>query len=80
MARKPAFRIPKSKCREVVEPKSSFDRRSFRWVKSGKGRILIGCPVGEWMPRSKRCRVGTRAHEVVMASRGKRCPVGYRKP
>lgn len=41
-----AFKIPAAgrKCEKVVAPKSAFHKRSFRWVKSGKGRVLVGCP------------------------------------
>lgn len=41
-----AFRIPKAgrKCERVVAPKGKFHKASFRWVKSGKGRVLVGCP------------------------------------
>lgn len=41
-------------------------RGSFRMKKIGKGKMLvICCPKGEWMPRSKRCRVGTRAQSIL---------------
>lgn len=41
-----SFTIPKAgrKCEKVIEPKSRFHKASFRWVKSGKGRVLVGCP------------------------------------
>jgi hypothetical protein len=46
--------------------KRKIDPRSIRtktiWTKKGGKRLLrIGCPKGQWMPRVKRCKVGTRA-------------------
>ncbi len=79
MKRRPKFRIPEKKCKRTIEPKEAFDRRSFRWVKSGEGRILIGCPKGKWDARSESCRVGTRAHEVVVAQKSGHCRVDYTK-
>ncbi len=52
-------------CERQVNPKSSFDKRSFRYKKSGKSWVLIGCPRGEWQPRNQRCKVGTRAYKVL---------------
>lgn len=60
-----AFKLPKRKTVQKLLPKSSFDKRSFRWIKSGDARILIGCPKGKWAPRKQRCKVGTRAYEIV---------------
>jgi hypothetical protein len=45
--------------RKLNYTKEHFDPRSFRWVKSGRARVLIGCPKGEWNARSKSCKVGT---------------------
>jgi len=73
-----AFHLPKSKCEKKVAPKSAFAPKSFRWVKSGKGFVMVGCPKGEWSSRAKRCKVGLRAHAVVTASKGGRCKVGSR--
>ncbi len=67
-------------CREVVAPKRGFDPRSFRWIKRGANWVLIGCPRGKWTARTERCRVGTRAHEVLKATPGSsRCPRGSRR-
>lgn len=41
-----------------------LDKRSIRTIKTRKGNLLIGCPKGKWMPRKKRCLVGTRAFEM----------------
>lgn len=66
-------------CERTEEPRGSFDKRSFRWVQRGKNWILVGCPKGSWQARKKRCKVGTRAHKVlVRAPRGKRCKIGRR--
>ena len=49
-----------------------------RYRRSGDTRILVGCPKGAWQPRLARCRVGTRAYEVIKlnatscAGRGRR--------
>ena len=67
-------------CTAVLEPKSSFDKRSFRWKKTKRGRawMLIGCPRGKWNAKTKRCRVGTRIHEMLVKTEGS-CPVGERR-
>jgi hypothetical protein len=59
------------KCVKVKNPLSSFDKRSIRTVTRGAARILVGCPKGQWMPRAKRCRVGTRAYETITPGRCK---------
>ena len=63
-------------CERQKAPKSRFDSRSFRWVLSGRGRILVGCPRGKWQPRAQRCSVGTRAYKVLMP--GGTCAGGRR--
>lgn len=77
MARKPKFQLPKDKCKMTVLPKSDFDPKSFRWIPTGSGAILIGCPKGEWGGR--RCKVGTRAHEIIRAAAGGKCRRGYKR-
>lgn len=62
-------------CERTAASKRSFDRRSFRWVRRGRNWLLIGCPRGKWKPRAQRCKVGTRAHKILKASRGS-CAVG----
>ena len=65
--RAPKFHLPVKKCVKVVNPKDLFDRRSFRWIPlANGGAILIGCPKGSWMSGANRCKVGTRAHEIVI--------------
>ncbi len=66
-------------CEARLNPKSAFDPRSFRWIWSGKARLLIGCPRGEWKVRAKRCTVGTKAYKILRWGRsGVRCRVGRR--
>jgi hypothetical protein len=54
-------------CEKTVAPKSRFAKKSFRWIKSGRSWVLIGCPKGKF--RRGRCTVGTRAHKVMAAGR-----------
>lgn len=91
MARaKPKFHVPPAGCTEELNPKEMFDKRSFRWIKSGRGRILVGCPKGEWAPRTTKtvkgrkvmgvCKVGTMAHMKVTPKEGRtRCPPGQKR-
>lgn len=72
-------RLGRSFCKEIVEPKRAFDPRSFRWLKRGKAKVLIGCPKGKWDARAERCKVGTRAHVVERPTKGSRCPRGQRR-
>lgn len=72
--KKPAFKLPKSKCVKRYARKSSFDKRSFRYTKRGKLILLIGCPKGKWNAKTKRCKVGTRAFEAIKAAKRNRCP------
>lgn len=50
---------------KILAPKSKFAKKSMRWVKSGVGLVLIGCPKGKYDARKKSCKVGTRAHAVL---------------
>ena len=46
--------------------KSSFAPGSFRTIgKKGGRRLVIGCPRGKYNRRSRRCRVGTKAYELL---------------
>ncbi len=53
----------------VIENKNKFDSRSFRIKTISKNKKLtIGCPnnpdgSSNWMPRKKKCKVGTRAQK-----------------
>ena len=73
-------KIRGSFCTAVLEPKSRFDKRSFRWKKSKRGRawMLIGCPRGKWNAKTEQCTGGTRIHELMTRSSGS-CPVGERR-
>ena len=62
-------------CEREMLPKSAFDRRSFRWKRSGRGWILTGCRRGHF--RRGRCTNGLRAYVVLARSNGS-CPMGGR--
>ncbi len=66
-------------CVKIKAPLASFDRRSLRTLIRGSTRILIGCPKGQWMPRVKRCKVGTRAYETVTPGKCRRGSGGKTK-
>lgn len=68
-----------AKCIRVERPLTSFDRRSIRTITRGAARILIGCPKGQWMPRRQRCKVGTRAYEIITPAVGGRCRRGSKR-
>jgi len=70
-------KIRGSFCATVKAPKTKFDRRSFRWKKSGKAFVLVGCPKGKWKPRTETCATGTRAYEILVRTSGS-CRVGKR--
>jgi hypothetical protein len=61
-------------CEWTTRRKSDFDRRSFRWKKSGQAWVLVGCPRGKF--RRGVCADGTRAHKVLAPTDGYRCPRG----
>ena len=65
------------KCEKQVNAKARFDKRSFRWVKTGKlgrrAKVLIGCPKGHWEAKAKRCAVGTMAYKVIVEPVKGRC-------
>jgi hypothetical protein len=56
-------------CEKPMTSKRAFDRRSFRYKKSGRSWILVGCPKGKWNMKTQRCRVGTKAHKILAASK-----------
>jgi hypothetical protein len=65
-------------CERELSHKALFARRSFRWVKRGRNWLLIGCPRGQWRERAKRCKTGTRAYKLLVASPGTgRCASGH---
>jgi hypothetical protein len=70
MAARRTRKIRGSFCEREIAPKESFAKRSFRWKRSGGAWLLIGCPVGQWAPRAKRCKVGTRVHSILSPTIG----------
>ena len=66
-------------CEEQIALKTSFDKRSFRYKKSGKSWVIIGCPKGKWNAKRKRCRAGTRAHKLLARRHGNSCPIGAKR-
>ena len=53
-----------AQCRPRRE--DEFDKRSLFAKKSGKATIIIGCPVGKWDEKARRCTVGTRALKMIL--------------
>lgn len=64
---------------EKVKPKEEFEPESFRTLcpecpdaRCAKcppelacaTRIIIGCPLGQWDPETKRCKVSTQTHTI----------------
>lgn len=56
-----------------VKPKENFDPRSFRTINLGKygKKATVGCPLGEWMPRKKHCKVGMQVQRIMTPKKGK---------
>jgi hypothetical protein len=89
MARKRRRKMRGTFCEESIAPKSRFDPRSFRWTRSGRAWVLIGCPKGQWDPKGYvtvrgkrkkgRCKVGTRAQKLLAPSVSARCPTGTKR-
>ena len=79
MARKRKRKMKGVFCEEVLAPKSEFDKRSFRYKKSGKAWVLIGCARGHWNAKNARCKVGTRVHKLLAPPRGRSCPIGAKR-
>jgi hypothetical protein len=66
-------------CEKSLAPRKQFDSDSFRWKQSGKAWLLVGCPKGKWQPRKERCRVGTKAHKILVKKGYRHCAVGTRR-
>jgi hypothetical protein len=83
MARK--RKIKGAFCEKQLAAQRAFDHRSFRYKKSGKAWLIIGCSKGQWDPKGYvtvkgrrergRCDVGTRAYKL-LTPRSKSCPLG----
>jgi hypothetical protein len=71
-----ARRIKGAFCEREMLPKSAFDRRSFRWKKSGGSWVMTGCRRGKF--KRGRCTNGLRAHVVLVPARGGSCLTGGR--
>lgn len=54
-------------CEATQTPLRAFDRRSFRWKRSRRGRawLLIGCPKYSWQPQKNTCSTGTKVHKIL---------------
>lgn len=66
-------------CKRQINPKSYFDPKfGFRTTKLAKGRILIGCPVGRYNEKTKKCR-GTAAYEILLRPEGGACKTSYKR-
>ena len=50
--------------KRVIDPRS-IRTRVIRTKKGGKRLIRFGCPKGQWMPKKKWCRVGTKAISIM---------------
>ena len=59
--------------------KAKVDPRSFRWIFSGKGRILIACSRGSWNDRKQRCAAGIAAYKILTKPKHGRCKAGAKK-
>lgn len=59
--------------------KAKVDPRSFRWIFSGKAKVLIACPKSAWNDRAKRCASGTRAYKILTKPKHGRCKAGAKK-
>lgn len=51
--------------RERIKPSSYFNKKSFRTIKSGNHRIVLGCPIGEYNSRSSKCNVAMETHSIL---------------
>lgn len=61
--------------RTILARKKDFDPRSFRYIKVGEKRILIGCPKGKWSPSRRKCKVGTRGVVKLTPKRANIVPI-----
>jgi hypothetical protein len=60
-------KIRGSFCERRLVPKRGIARKSFRWKKSGRTWLLVGCPRGKF--KKNRCKVGMRAYAVLTPGR-----------
>lgn len=51
-------------CRERLEEPEMFHKKSLRTIRSGKHKVIIGCPKGRDFVGG-RCKGGTRAQAIL---------------
>lgn len=62
-------------CERTINNKTMFNRNSFRWKKSGRSWLLVGCQKRKWT--KGRCRNGMKAHKLLLRSSHRaRCKLG----
>lgn len=82
----PKFHLPKKKCVKRLVPKTQRGT-IVGTIRRGSGRrddkwpgefFLIACPPRQ-MGKNGKCKVGTRAVEVIKAARAGKCPAGFKR-
>lgn len=48
-----------------IKSSRAFDARSIRTISRGGKKIRVGCPVGKYSQKKKRCKVGMRAQAIL---------------
>lgn len=70
MAKKSKFTLKDKYVHEEVCAKGQFDRRSFRRKRVNKNTMLtVGCPTGEYSPKQRKCKVGTRVQNKLVEAK-----------
>lgn len=63
----------KNYVRKRILPPEHFAPGSFRLKTLPRGqKLVIGCPVGKWNKKSKRCLVGTMAQALLIPKNKKK--------
>ena len=84
------MKLPAKKCVKRLAPLKAFDKKSFRYIPTKGGMLMIGCPKGKFSPKGRKklksgrmitgvCKVGTRGVELILPMKGSSCRVGYKK-
>jgi len=60
----PGGKSPKRRVRRYPS-KAAFAKGSFRVVRSGPAKIVVGCPRGKYQKRKQHCTVGLRPYRAV---------------
>lgn len=85
--KKAPVRVPPKarKCERIEERKSNFHKGSFRYLQSGKGTVMVGCPVAVDYKRGARAGKTVKTVWRTDAPLGQQCvqkgtgrPVGLR--